>query len=119
MSSATLPTRALRAYIQGITRPRADGGYELVYSPEWEARIYYTGVWRDLEVWRALHTLQVPTLFIRGAHSNTFLARAAARVVKLNPKLRVETIDNAGHLVPLERPQEVANLISSFVKELV
>jgi pimeloyl-ACP methyl ester carboxylesterase len=108
----------LRAYIEGITRPRATGGYEMVYSPEWEARIYYTGVSRDLELWRGLKTLQVRALFIRGAESNTFWRNASARVKRINPGIRIQTIKNAGHLVPMERPAEVASLIMSFSKEL-
>jgi pimeloyl-ACP methyl ester carboxylesterase len=109
----------LRACIEGMTRPRTNGGYELVYSPEWEAHIYYTGVWRDLELWRGLKTLRIPTLIIRGGQSNTFWRNSATRVKRVNPKVRIETIERAGHLVPLEFPQEVADLISSFSKELI
>ena len=108
----------LRAYIAGITRPHADGGYELVYSPEWEAFIYYTGIWRDLDLWRELKTLRVPTLFIRGAQSDTFWAKTAARVQRANPKVRMEAVEDAGHLVPLEHPQQVADLILLFVQTL-
>lgn len=108
----------LRTCIEGMTRPRTDGGYELVYSPDWEAHIYYTGVWRDLELWRGLKTLRIPTLIIRGGQSNTFWSNSATRVKRVNPRVRMETIERAGHLVPLEFPQEVADLISSFSKEL-
>jgi len=31
---------SLRAYIKGMTRPRAGGGYELIFSPEWEVHIF-------------------------------------------------------------------------------
>lgn len=110
---------SLHAYIAGMTRPRRKGGYELVFSPEWEAVIYYTGVRRDLELWRKLKNLQVPTLIIRGEQSNTFWNKTAARVNRVNPDIRIETIGHAGHLVPLEYPQKVANLIMSFSKELV
>lgn len=109
---------SLRAYIAGMTRPRPAGGYELVYSPEWEARIYYTGIWRDFDLWRGLKRLQLPALFIRGAQSDTFWARTAARVQRVTPAVRVETLQNAGHLVPLERPRETAALIVEFFKEM-
>ena len=38
----------LRIYIEGITHKTNDG-YELVYSPEWEAHIYRTGL-HDLDI---------------------------------------------------------------------
>jgi pimeloyl-ACP methyl ester carboxylesterase len=108
----------LRAYIKGIVRPREGGGWELSFSPEWEARIYYTGIWKDMDLWRKIKLLSVPMLIIRGAESDTFWAQTAARVRRANPGVRIETIAKAGHLVPLERPQEVANLILTFNKSL-
>jgi pimeloyl-ACP methyl ester carboxylesterase len=109
---------SLRTYIKEMTRPVPNGGYELIYSPEWEAQIYYNGVWRDLEVWQGLKTLNLPTLIIRGGRSNTFWRNTAAHVKRINPVIRLETIELAGHLVPLEFPQEVAGMILSFSKEL-
>jgi pimeloyl-ACP methyl ester carboxylesterase len=108
---------SLRAYVEGIVRPRAGGGYELIFSPEWEARIYYTGIWRDLDLWRKLRTLRIPTLIIRGAESDTFWAQSAERVRRVNPAVRIEAVPQAGHLVPLERPQEVAQLILDFASQ--
>lgn len=105
---------SLRAYIAGMTRTRALGGYELAYSPEWEARIYHTGIWRDMDLWRGLRTLRLPALILRGAQSDTFWAKTAERARRINPQIRIEAIANAGHLVPLERPQEVAELILEF-----
>jgi pimeloyl-ACP methyl ester carboxylesterase len=107
----------LRVYIEGILRPAEDGGYELAYSPEWEARVYYTGIWRDLDLWRKIKSLRVPTMIIRGAESDTFWEAAASRVKRANPKVRVEAVGEAGHLVPLERPREVAELIINFVTQ--
>jgi pimeloyl-ACP methyl ester carboxylesterase len=109
---------SLRAYVDGIVRPREGGGYELAFSPEWEARIYYTGVAKDLELWRNLKNLRIPTLIIRGAQSDAFWEGSAARVRRANPNVQIETIQNAGHLVPLERPREVAELILSFSKNV-
>jgi pimeloyl-ACP methyl ester carboxylesterase len=113
----------LRAYIQGITR-KTDQGYELVYSPEWESRIYLTSL-LDFDIWRGLPHLEAPTLFLRGAETDTFLEgaaklvrRTASRVKRRQPRAHVETLGKSTHLLPLERPQEVFNIMQSFLKTL-
>lgn len=106
----------LWAYIRGITKP-AENGFELVYTPEWEAHIYLTGL-RDLDIWRGLRTFQVPTLIIRGAETDTFMENIGRRVQRLNPSIQVKTLERSTHILPLERPQEVSELIDHFVKHL-
>lgn len=108
---------SLKAYIAGITKPKADGGYELAYTPEWETHIYLTGL-RDFDLWRGLPNLDVPTLIIRGAETDTFLPNAERLVKKKNPHIRVHTMQNATHILPLEYPQEVAELINDFVQKI-
>ena len=106
----------LRSYIDGITRPTQDGRFELVYSPAWEAQIYRTGL-QDFDIWRRLPTLEVPTLFLRGAETDTFLENAAKLIKRKLPKARVETLEQSTHLLPLERPKEVFDIMQSFLKE--
>jgi pimeloyl-ACP methyl ester carboxylesterase len=108
----------LRIYISGITRPRPQGGYELAYSPEWESRIYYTGVRRDLEIWRDLPGLKVPTLIVRGAETDTFLNRTARLVKRRQPGIRIHTLERSTHLLPLECPGEVYEVVQSYLKEV-
>ena len=106
----------LRYYIQGITRKK-EQGYELVYSPEWESRIYYTGL-IDFDIWRDLPKLQVPPLFLRGGETDTFLEKAANLVKRKQPKAQVETLEKSTHLLPLERPKEVFEIMQSFLGKL-
>jgi len=108
---------SLRAYLAGITAPLPGGGYGLVYSPEWEARIYHTGIWSDMDIWRGLPSLEVPTLILHGAESDTFRAGTGRLVRKKNPAVRVEAVPQCGHLLPLERPVEVFELIHQFLQE--
>ena len=109
-----LSDASLRYYIEGITKPKADGSYELVYTPEWETHIYLTGM-RDFDLWRALPNFGVPTLIIRGAETDTFLPSAEKLVKKRNPKIAIHTMQKATHLLPLEYPKEVAEIIKNFL----
>jgi len=107
----------LEAYVEGLTNPRPDGKYELVYSPEWEAHIYVTGIWHDMDLWRGLPGLNIPLLIIRGAETDTFWASTARRVLRKVPAAQVVTVPQATHLVPLEHPDEVYQAIQEFLQE--
>ena len=107
---------SLRIYIEGITQPNEDGRFELAYSPEWEAHIYLTGL-RDFDLWRGLPSLEVPTLIIRGAETDTFLEKSARLVKQKQPKVKIVTLENSTHILPLERPQEVFEITEKFLNE--
>ncbi len=107
---------SLWAYIQGIVQPQTNGVYTLAYSPEWEARVYFTGVWRDWDIWRNVSRLQPPTLILRGAETDTFLENAARLLHRRAPQVQVQTLEKTTHLLPLERPQAVAEAIQAFLK---
>ena len=112
-----LDDKNLHRYIDGITKPASNGGYELAFSPEWEACIYYTGL-RDFDIWRQLPNLKVPTLFLRAAETDTFWEQAANLVKRKQPRARVETLENSTHLLPLEHPKKVFEIMQSFLKEI-
>lgn len=105
----------LRTLAEGITRPSADGGYELAYSPEWEARIYETGIWNDLDLWAGLPALKIPTLIVRGVETDTFWESTGHQVQVTNPGVRMVSVPNATHLVPLEKPDEVFGAMQEFL----
>lgn len=107
--------KALQAYVTGITRQRRDGKFELVYSPEWEAHIYVTGVLRAARTWQELPGLKVPLMIIRGAQTDTFWASTARLVQRKLPSTHIVNIPDSGHLVPLERPAEVYQTIQDFL----
>lgn len=112
-----LSDESLRAYIAGIIKPSANGRHELVYSPEWEAQIYRTGL-HDFDIWRSLPKLETPTLILRGAETDTFLENAARLVKKKQPKVRIEALEKSTHLLPLERPKEVFDIMQSFLRDV-
>lgn len=105
----------LRTFIDGITRPGKDASFELVYPPDWEAQIYRTSM-HDFDIWRDLPKLKVPTLFLRGAETDTFREEAAELVKRKQPRVRVVTLEQSTHILPLERPKEVFDIMQSFLK---
>jgi len=106
----------LHAYIEGIACP-GEYGYHLCYSVDWEMRIYVTSVGSDMDIWRALPSLIIPLLIIRGAETDTFWGSTARRVLQKVPAAHVVTVSQATHLVPLERPNEVYRAIQEFLQE--
>jgi pimeloyl-ACP methyl ester carboxylesterase len=108
--------QALWALVRGMTKPDGQGGYVLAYSPESEARVYYTGTWNDWDLWNGISRLTIPTLILRGLESDTFRASTADDVRARNPRIAVSAVDRSTHLVPLERPEAVSELIQMFVQ---
>lgn len=113
---ARLSDAALRDYVNALVRPRADGQVELAYTPEWEVAIYANG---PLNLWKPMEQLRVPLLVIRGAETDTFFPKAARNIQRRVPHAVVHTVPEAGHLVPMEKPDEVARLIVEFLETKV
>jgi pimeloyl-ACP methyl ester carboxylesterase len=112
---AAWPDASLRAYVEAGTRERPGGGAELVYPPEWEARIFAT---TPTDAWRTVRQLRTPALVIRGEQTQTFRPECQARMARLLPRARFAVIPGAGHLVPMERPAETGAAIRGFLDDV-
>jgi pimeloyl-ACP methyl ester carboxylesterase len=106
------PESGLRAYVQAATRPRADGMLELIYPPEWEARLFAT---TPTDIWRDVPQLRLPVLFVRGERSIAFRLECQERIARLLPGAQFAVIPGAGHLVTLERPDKTGAVIGEFL----
>jgi pimeloyl-ACP methyl ester carboxylesterase len=104
----------VRLYTQSITRPTPNG-VELVYSPAWEAQIYRS---IQLDSWTYPPRVRVPCLLLYGATTNTFLPASARLWAKQRPDLPLIKVNDAGHLLPLEHPDQVAEHIRTFIAKL-
>jgi pimeloyl-ACP methyl ester carboxylesterase len=111
---ARWPDAVLWDYVNSVTQPEPAGGISLRYTPEWEAHIFATV---PTAIWKDVPRLSVPALFIRGEQSNTFLSTAAARVARLLPAAQHTEVPGTGHLLPMEKPTEVAALIRAFIRD--
>jgi pimeloyl-ACP methyl ester carboxylesterase len=71
-----------------------------------------------MDIWQRLHNLHVPLLIIRGSESDTFWAITAAKLKRVLPSAQIRTINEATHLVPLEKPESVSQEIISFLANI-
>lgn len=105
----------LRLYAEHGTFRRQDGRVELKCPGEIEAQVFDNSA--SLDTWSLLPRINCPTLVMRGEHTEPYMARGAQEVAARIPVARLVTIEGAGHLLPMERPEAVAAEIASFAAE--
>lgn len=90
-----------------------DGGrVTLRYPKAWEAQVFRT---TPSDAWSQVARVQVPVRVLRGAHSDTFLPSGVRALRRALPEARVIDVPGTGHLLPMERPDEVARLAAGFL----
>ena len=104
----------LEAYIQEGTEETGQGTIRLCCHPFWESRCFAAC---PHDIWRHIPRLQKPALVLYGARSDTFLASAAKRFKAKAPGAALRCFEDAGHFVPMERPDETAKVILGFLKD--
>jgi N-formylmaleamate deformylase len=62
-------------------------------------------------------TIDVPTLYVIGDKPVVTLDTVMGLCAQ-NPRLRIEQIPNAGHGLPFEQPERLAEVVASFLREL-
>jgi 2-succinyl-6-hydroxy-2,4-cyclohexadiene-1-carboxylate synthase len=67
-------------------------------------------------VWHELSRLELPLLAIAGARDDGY-SRAAKRIASTAPQGRAVIVEEAGHAAHLQRPDEVARLLTEFLDE--
>lgn len=104
----------LRLYAESMTQPSSEGGLELAWSPEWEARYYrliFTEIWRELPKLRG----KMPILAIRGTTSNTFFETAAQKFRNMLPDADYAEIEGHGHLFPQSAPEQTRAIMEQWL----
>ena len=89
-------------------------GFGLAYPREWEAHNYRTVPY----VWAAIKKLDMPVMVIRGGTSNVLSTNALDKWKSLKPKHKLVDLEGAGHMVPQEAPEQCAQLINGFLKQV-
>ena len=106
-----LDPEALRAYVEGGLRPRADGSWELKCAPETEAATYANTVAHGL--WNHLGDITARVHVVCGEMTDAIVPRFAERI----PRGSLEVMANVGHFGPLEDPDAAVASMLAFDDE--
>jgi non-heme chloroperoxidase len=71
-----------------------------------------------LDLTAELGAIDVPTLVIGGTHDVITPPAEARRIAETIPGARLELLDGAGHMVMLERADELDDLVTGFAREV-
>jgi pimeloyl-ACP methyl ester carboxylesterase len=103
----------VEAYLEcGLLEKDADTAV-LKCDPELEAQIFESV---PLDVWQYAKKIACPMLAIRGEQSDVFTADSAERLKHLLGDYELATIANAGHFVPMGKPEACAATIKEFIR---
>jgi pimeloyl-ACP methyl ester carboxylesterase len=106
----------LRLHCEATLRQEADGAYHLRCKPEIEGLLY--GEVARASQYNGLHEIAVPTLLV-GADplhpGSTWVSRMQPFVQRRIPGSQSLTVEGAGHLLPLEQPEQCAERIAEWV----
>lgn len=59
-----------------------------------------------------------PTLLVMGDRSPVLTRETAMELQRLNPRVRTEQVQDAGHGLPFEQPERLKTVVVSFLREL-
>lgn len=99
-------------YVNYALHETDKGEVTLTYRREWEARFYEQP---PLNVWEDIPKVIQPTLAIRGADSDTLFPQSWQLWQDLQPEAKFVEIPDAGHMVPMERPQLLASTLLNYL----
>ncbi len=107
-----MPDDTLWDFVKHGTEPTADGRIKLAYPKAWEARIYAT----PYPIWRKLSQIIPPTLGIRAEHSQTPNPRMWLKWQSIQTTATFVEMKGVTHLVPLEQPAQLAEVVLNHLK---
>ncbi len=88
------------------------GGLTLACHPRREAALFMGGM--QVNPWPMLEKVTCPALVVEGGESENRNYIDLRKASEMLPSGEFTVVEGAGHLVPMEKPAEVLNMISSY-----
>jgi pimeloyl-ACP methyl ester carboxylesterase len=104
----------LDLYIQYGLTAVVDGGLQLACSPRGEAAIFMGGTAEN--PWPLLSRISCPVLVLEGELSQSRALLELEKVAGLLPKGEYRLVPRGGHLIPMEKPKEISNIMVEYLK---
>jgi lipase len=102
----------LSLYLEYGFREGDTGGLTLACSPRREASLFMGG--NHYDPWPLLPKVGCPALVIEGAQSENRAFIDLRKATSLIPEGKYILVEGAGHLIPMERPEETTWIIKEF-----
>jgi len=106
----TFPPAVIADYVADGMIEDGQGGFKLACAPKYEAATYCA---QRNDPWEALRRVTDPLVMLRAEHNSTISEAGVHRVQAIKPDARIATVDGAGHMLPMERPDRVRSAIES------
>lgn len=108
--------RVLQMYHKYGMQKQKTGNLQLTCSPESEAAMFMGG-W-VINPWPLLTKITCPVLVVEGEVTGNRRLVDIPRAVSLLPRGKYQSVAGAGHLIPMQKPKEVAHIIKEFERQI-
>jgi len=102
--------RTLHAYLKYGLEEDENGEYRLRYSKNWESKIYCT----IQNPYKLFPKISVPCLCVRAGESDVINEKNWQKWKEMHKNAQFVNIPGSGHLLPMEKPKVIADLIKQF-----
>ena len=103
----------LQFYLKYGMEKQQEGELKLACSPRNEAAMFMGG--KSTNPWPLIKKLTCPVLVVEGEKSSNKDFVDLPRAISLLRDGRYKSVPDAGHLIPMQKPQEIVKLIKEFL----
>jgi pimeloyl-ACP methyl ester carboxylesterase len=106
----SFPPEMIADYVADGLIEDGKGGFKLACRPVYEAATYCA---QRHDPWSALRRVTDPLVLLRAERNSTIAEASMHRVAAIKPDARVATVEGAGHMLPMERPDRARAAIET------
>ncbi|MGD9815849.1 MAG: alpha/beta fold hydrolase [Hyphomonadaceae bacterium] len=106
----SFPAEMIEDYVGDGLVEDGKGGFRLACRPVFEAATFCA---QRHDPWGALRRVTDPLVLLRAERNSTISEAAAHRVAAIKADARIATVEGAGHMLPMERPDRARAAIES------